>query len=302
MNDHYHSAYSGRDPTRVFISYGRVDAQPLALQLRDDLVKRGLQVWLDLGGISGGESWEEKIEHAILDCDVFVALLSPHAVRRPDGVCLDEISFARYHGRRIVPLMVLDCRPPLGIFRLDWIDFQGCEGDTPRYGKAFDRLVTAIERESDPVEGTYAKVFGALKPLDFGADLTRLTRDFTGREWLFDELDTWLTASEQRVFLLTGDPGTGKSAIMAHLVERHPYVGAYHFCTSNYAESLDPFRFISSVTAQLATQFSYYRDALASEDLENIPRADPGTLLRHLTQPLKTEEPSHPVLIRHRRA
>ncbi len=110
---------------RIFISYGHGDAADLARRLRDDLEQLGHRVWLDESGIRGGPAWEDQIEREILGCDVFLALLSPHAVRRPDGVCLDEISLARYHGScRLVPVMVLLCRPPLGIYRLQWLDFQ----------------------------------------------------------------------------------------------------------------------------------------------------------------------------------
>jgi hypothetical protein len=53
---------------------------------------------------------------------LFLCLLTPHAVRRPDGVCLDEISMARYNDRKIVPAMVIQCRQPLGIYRLNWVE------------------------------------------------------------------------------------------------------------------------------------------------------------------------------------
>jgi hypothetical protein len=95
-------------PRRVFISYGRKDAAPLAQRLLADLEARGHDVWLDTQQIGAGRSWEAQIEEAILESDVFISLLTPHAVRRPDGVCLDEISMARYSGRRI-PTMLDRC-------------------------------------------------------------------------------------------------------------------------------------------------------------------------------------------------
>jgi hypothetical protein len=82
---------------------------------------------------------------------VLVALLSPHAVRRPDGVCLDEISFARYNQRPIIPVMVVQCRPPLGIYRLDWVDFHDWH-QPAGYARAFARLLAALAH-GDRVEG-----------------------------------------------------------------------------------------------------------------------------------------------------
>jgi DNA replication protein DnaC len=53
----------------------------------------------------------------------------------------------------------------------------------------------------------------SLSAIDFTTDIARLTENFTGRQWVFDEIDLWLQESEKRFFILTGEPGVGKSAI-----------------------------------------------------------------------------------------
>ena len=56
--------------------------------------------------------------------------------------------------------------------------------------------------------------------LDFSGYIAERTRDFVGREWVFQAIDDWLGDSGgARVFLLTGEPGCGKTAIAARLVE-----------------------------------------------------------------------------------
>ena len=46
------------------------------------------------------------------------------------------------------------------------------------------------------------------------------TRDFTGRGWVFQALDAWLADPHgKRGFLLTGEPGSGKTAVAARLVQ-----------------------------------------------------------------------------------
>ena len=45
---------------------------------------------------------------------------------------------------------------------------------------------------------------------------------FTGRTWLLPILLKWFEKSDQRMFILTGGPGTGKSMIMAWLAGRGP--------------------------------------------------------------------------------
>jgi hypothetical protein len=45
------------------------------------------------------------------------------------------------------------------------------------------------------------------------------TEHFTGRDWVFQSIDRWLAdPAGSRAFLLVGDPGAGKSAILARLV------------------------------------------------------------------------------------
>ena len=41
--------------------------------------------------------------------------------------------------------------------------------------------------------------------------------EFVGREWVLRAIDGWLSNPELPVFLLTGAPGTGKSAIADRL-------------------------------------------------------------------------------------
>ena len=172
---------------RIFISYGRADAEELALRLEKDLAALGHAVWLDKKQIRNGHSWEAQIEQAILDNEVLICLLTPHAVRRRDGVCLDEISMARFNNRQIVPATVLQCRPPLGIFRLDYVDFQSWRTEAG-YKHAFERLNTALRKQVS-VEGVHAHIFGQLKPLDFGLDVTCLVRPLsrrTSQMWCFN--------------------------------------------------------------------------------------------------------------------
>jgi len=129
---------------RIFISYSREDSKGLASKLRADLEARGHTVLGDTQQIRAGQSWEERIESMITDSDILVVLLTPHAVQRPDGVCLGEISLANDAGLKIIPIMVIETRPPLSIFRLDWIDLQNWE-QPAQYEAGLQRLIQAVE-------------------------------------------------------------------------------------------------------------------------------------------------------------
>jgi WD40 repeat protein len=185
----------------------------------------------------------------------------------------------------------------LGIYRLDWVDFQHWQLPA-EYERALKRLLDAITQPGETLDELHARVFGALRPLDFSAEISRLTHDFTGRAWLEKDLQQWLEQEDGRVFFVTGDPGSGKSAMLARLIEKHPRVMAYHFCVASLAETQDSLRFVRSIAAQLATQLTAYRAALEAVDLENVTEPDAGSLLRRLVaEPLQAERPDRPVLI-----
>lgn len=45
---------------------------------------------------------------------------------------------------------------------------------------------------------------------DFSAHITDRTRDFTGREWVFAEIDRWLADPDgPRYFVIVSEPGIG---------------------------------------------------------------------------------------------
>jgi WD40 repeat protein len=112
------------------------------------------------------------------------------------------------------------------------------------------------------------------------------------------ELDRWLNDTEGRVFLVTGDPGTGKSAYLAHVLSHCPQVAAHHFCVANLSESLEPMRFVESLAAQLAGRREDYRRLLAGVKRAAVGECDAGTLLRRLVaDPLRQLAWGQPLLI-----
>ena len=101
--------------------------------------------------------------------------------------------------------------------------------------------------------------------LDFQADLQKLVTDFTGRVWVFDEIDRWLADRQGApLFLLTGEPGVGKSAIAAQVVLTYPDVIAYHFCIAGRNETIVPSTVLRSLAAQLGEKLPGYGTALAN--------------------------------------
>lgn len=93
--------------------------------------------------------------------------------------------------------------------------------------------------------------------------VTEKTRDFTGREWVFQEMDMWLAKEDgERFFLLTGEPGIGKSAIAARLTQIRP-VAAHHFCIAGRNSTVIPGTMLRSLAAQLGDTLPGFAEALA---------------------------------------
>ena len=77
-------------------------------------------------------------------------------------------------------------------------------------------------------------------------NLQQLTEVFTGRSHILKDIDHWLQQKDQRFFVLTGEPGVGKSAIIAHLTQTHKDIFAYHFCQADDANTLKPGQILRS--------------------------------------------------------
>lgn len=103
---------------------------------------------------------------------------------------------------------------------------------------------------------------------DFARYITERAGAFTGRTWVFQAIHGWLARPDaSRYFLLTGEPGSGKTAIAARLSEFSAgttapppgcqqfvpgFLHAVHFCRATASDWLDPRAFARSVSLQLA--------------------------------------------------
>jgi hypothetical protein len=106
-----------------------------------------------------------------------------------------------------------------------------------------------------------------LSAIAFDSDIAKLTENFTGRQWVFDDIDRWLKESEERFFILTGEPGVGKSAIAASLIQQrqaHQDLAAYHFCVAGRVGTIEPDNVLFSIAAQLIKFFPDYAEALVN--------------------------------------
>lgn len=286
------STSAGPTP-RVFVSYGRKDASELAERIRNDLQEEGYEVWRDEEDLRSPD-FMVRIGREIEASDVMVALMSPHSVRNFEAeasVCLDEIAKARFDqpAKPIVPVMAVECQRPFTIFRLLYVDLTGWK-DSAVYESGLSRLKQMIQEalSGEPPDQMFESPLATkLEPLDFGAFHQPLRERFHGRRWLFDEIDRWCTEEDDdRVLLITGDPGSGKSSIVAELIYNNPggQVVAYHCCQHDNAVTRRPGKFVKSIATMLASQIPEYSTAIERgnplEFLHNAD-ADPQSAFEH---------------------
>jgi hypothetical protein len=107
-----------------------------------------------------------------------------------------------------------------------------------------------------------------LPELDFSTFIGERTRDFTGRKWVKAAIDGWLTdPGAPAYFILTGDPGVGKSAFAAHLVRNQPdQFAAYHFCSARLGGWINPTAFSRSVSKQLSLRVDDFASKLLGRE------------------------------------
>jgi len=216
---------------KVFISYGRRDALKLVERLSVDLTAAGFDVWRDAREIRSGTDWQAEIVDGLRSAQVVVAVMTPHSVRtsktsadQVDSVCLGEIAYALFTPppKPVIPAMAATCEPPLALFHLDYVDLRSWSDSDDQYRAGLARLVDGIHALLRG-EKRFRSRHHQLQPFDFAGFLHSKRRDFCGRPWLFDRIDAWRKASaSERALLIKGDPGVGKSAVVAELVHRNP--------------------------------------------------------------------------------
>ncbi|MDX2141644.1 MAG: tetratricopeptide repeat protein [Chloroflexota bacterium] len=137
----------------VFISYSRKDTD-FVRQLFDALEAQNRPAWVDWQGIDYSTKWWEEICAGIDSAQNFVFVISQDALN--SKYCHDEITHARKHGKRIIPLELTAIdearwtRQPLTDQALDnWTHLRTLQFiSLPKLG-SFDAVVTALLETAD---------------------------------------------------------------------------------------------------------------------------------------------------------
>ena len=123
----------------VFISYSHKDSK-LANDLKGDLRRSGISVWIDERLQAADEAWLKQLEIAIREQQYFLFLMTPDSVE--SEYCQWELNTALSLKKVIIPLMVKKTDAPKTIASLQHIDF------SKDYGNGLNLLIQTIRRET----------------------------------------------------------------------------------------------------------------------------------------------------------
>jgi hypothetical protein len=107
--------------SKAFFSYSRHDSE-FTLKLAKDLRAAGAPVWLDQLDISPGRHWDTAVEKAISVSSSLLVVLSPDSIQSEN--VMDEVSYALEEGKLVIPVLYRDCKIPLRLRRLQYIDLR----------------------------------------------------------------------------------------------------------------------------------------------------------------------------------
>ena len=121
------------------------------------------------------------------------------------------------------------------------------------------------------------EVLRKLAKSEFIKDIEYYIERFQGgpREWVFNRVENWLDdrSSENRVMVISGNAGMGKSVIAAVICKRMQEVGRLsgsHFCQHNNVRYRNPQLMLQSLACHLSHALPKYKEALVEQLSKNL--------------------------------
>lgn len=219
---------SPKNETSVFLSYARKDGAYFTKTLLKDLQIRGFVCWMDTRSIESGQEFDSEIQKGIEECDFFIYSLTPHSVIEK-GFCRKELAYAQQLGKTIIPLMIIECRLPLLIANLHWLDFR------TNYREGFKELISRLTSTVDMFEVVdvakldelyiyfdetnksilinYGFIVKNYRNRILPSKLPETSVPLFGRDEPFFEVRNTLIPNTGQVILLSGLAGVGKTVL-----------------------------------------------------------------------------------------
>ena len=283
---------------KLFFSYGHDDNSIIVQRIKDDVMNEKHEVWVDLDRLESGNDWRRKIAEGIVGSEMFFSFASRHSLRE-SGVCRDELSIAVAVKGALIQSVLLEKGvqvPANASFRQyidmsDWKELYGTDRFEPWYQEKLQEILKVI---NDPETKKYEEEVRYLKQilrpnLSIAYKNSQSDGLYCGRGWLKELTDAWIKdRTRNNILLMTGSPGSGKSAFVSHEFIFNAYAGAVIYCEWDNSESNNADAVIRSVIFQLASHYPDYRYLVLEavkrmeEDGRRIRECDAGELFRTL--------------------
>lgn len=184
-------------PLKVFLCHSSGD-KPAIRVLCKELIKRGVDAWLDEEKILPGQDWQMEIPAAVKSSDAIIVCLSKKSITK-EGYIQKEINFALNAAEEkpegtifIIPSRLEECNVPSRLSKWQYVDlFFENEMFLP---KGYEMLIKALRTRSDQI--------GATPPLNYPI------------------------ARQPLLVVISGPSGVGKSALINRMKEQGL---PYHF-------------------------------------------------------------------------
>lgn len=301
----------------IFISYGHDDYVNRARLLYESLKKEdgSFVVWWD-GNLDPSDDWVKTIDSKLNELiynkpdSCFVYVVTPYSSNTTrNNFCIKEILKVSEGEVRIIPIKVVESSMPLLLGNLQWMDFTDCkfEGNDIDFKNRINDLLKIIKEGKElPRDGKQAFLHIKLEPCNYSLDLNKHLLNYVERPWLLEAVKSFIRHQDQKVLLLLGGPGTGKTAFSVWLShgELSGHIAAWHLCQYNDKRTCSLRNAIKSIAFYLADRIKEYYDILDVPTLDKTidePNIDAGTLFKALIlEPVKkivTQEQTWVILI-----
>lgn len=265
---------------KVFFSYGHDKNATVVADIKNTLEKISggeIEVSIDTSTLrDGGMSWRQKLTQEILDSDCAVGFLSEYSSRER-GVCLDELAIAIGCNNGMLHTVLLEpeskTKPSSLVSEYQWLDMSDYVEHTDDYAeyineqaqKLYEILmsnsVLEYRREINLLRGKLSQN-GNNERARFAYCLQQ---KMFGRRWIFEKLEELRVQplnDSNRIVMLYGEPGAGKTMFSAHFQHYNPHVAAAVACDFQSKENSDVDSIILNIAYRIAMRIPEYRTLL----------------------------------------
>ena len=300
----------------IFLSYGHDKYANRTQTLYEQLQKNDgdFVIWWD-NKLEVSEDWIVEIEKNLNNLIInksdssFIYVITPYSANvKRDNFCIKEIVKVLGNNVRVIPVKLAEAPLPLLLGNIQWIDFTDIDDNqgNAEFINRITKLCEIIRDKKEPSnDGKQAMLMSKLEPCSFTLELKKHLENYEPRQWLLQTVKDWIEGDGKRILLLTGGPGTGKTAfsIWMSYSELSQYVCAWHLCQySNRKGTCDLRSAVKSMAYLLSTRIpAYYRnmDIAKVDRILKKAESDPEILFKELILiPLSIiGDPGHTVVI-----